>query len=67
MKAATRYFTAPQVRRRYGGRSDMWLHRILNKPESGFPQPLYLNGRRYWDESWLERWELRQGRGRDSK
>lgn len=36
------------VRDRYGGRSQMWLHRKLNDPASGFPQPIYIGRLRYW-------------------
>ena len=51
--------TAPQVRTRYGGRSDMWLWRLLHK-DPLFPKPLVINGRRYWKISDLEAWEISQ-------
>lgn len=57
MSDTTLYLTAGQVRLRYGGRSDMWLHRNLHRPDSGFPRPLRLNGRRYWLLADLESYE----------
>ena len=52
--------TAPQVRHRYGSRSDMWLWRLLKNEASGFPKPLIINGRRYWRLEDLEAWEVAQ-------
>jgi predicted DNA-binding transcriptional regulator AlpA len=52
--------TAPQLRHRYGGRSDMWLWRLLHNQASDFPQPLRINGRRYWRLGDIEAWELAQ-------
>jgi predicted DNA-binding transcriptional regulator AlpA len=51
--------TAPQLRKRYGGKSDMWLWRQL-KNDSSFPRPLYLNGRRHWRFSQVQAWESQQ-------
>lgn len=51
--------TAPQVRARYGRRSDMWLWRLLRNDPS-FPRPLVINSRRYWKVSDLEAWEIFQ-------
>lgn len=53
-----RFLTAVQVRRRYGGRSSMWLWRQLhNNP--AFPTPLKLGGRmRLWRLSDLRAWEI---------
>jgi hypothetical protein len=54
------YLNAPQVRQRYGGASNMWLHRRLGD-DSGFPQPdLVVGDRRYWHISTLVRWERQQ-------
>ncbi len=52
--------TAPQVRQRYGGRSDMWIWRLLHDERSGFPKPLVINGRRYWRLGDLEDFERAQ-------
>ena len=52
--------TAPQVRHRYGNRSDMWLWRLLKNQASGFPLPLIINRRRYWRLGDLEAWEVAQ-------
>jgi hypothetical protein len=47
---------AMQVRVRYGGRSDMWIWRLLeNDPD--FPRPLVIRNRRYWRLSELTKWE----------
>ena len=53
------YLTARDVRQRYGNRSDSWLWRMLEKKESGFPQPVKLGGGRfrYWRLSELIAWE----------
>jgi hypothetical protein len=50
------FLTARQTRTRYGGVSDMWLHRRLHDA-SGFPQPVVICGRRFWRLSDLVGWE----------
>lgn len=52
--------TAIQVRTRYGRVSDMALWRWLHDEKMGFPQPLFINRRRYWKLSDLLRWEAEQ-------
>ena len=52
-----RWIGAPQVRKRYNDLSDMGLWRWLHDPKLNFPHPHYVNGRRYWRISQLERWE----------
>jgi predicted DNA-binding transcriptional regulator AlpA len=47
---------ASQVRERFGGVSDMWIHRRLND-QSGFPRPLYIGRLRFWRLSELMAWE----------
>lgn len=49
--------SAPAVRRRYNNLSDMGLWRWLRDPELGFPQPIYIRKRRYWQLGTLEAWE----------
>ena len=49
---------AADVRARYGNVSDMWLHRRLNNPASGFPKPIYLGRQRYWRLADLIEWEI---------
>jgi predicted DNA-binding transcriptional regulator AlpA len=51
------YVSAAQVRARYAGVSDMTLWRWLDNKNLGFPKPLYINRRRFWDESDLIAWE----------
>jgi predicted DNA-binding transcriptional regulator AlpA len=51
------YLTAAQVRARFGGISDMALWRWLHKEELGFPQPLRIQGRRFWKAADLTAWE----------
>jgi predicted DNA-binding transcriptional regulator AlpA len=55
-QSADCFLTARQTRARYGGASDMWLHRRLNDA-SGFPQPVIICGRRFWRLSDLIAWE----------
>jgi predicted DNA-binding transcriptional regulator AlpA len=50
------FLTSAQVRQRYGGASEMWLHRRL-RDGSGFPQPMIVEKRRFWKLSELEAWE----------
>jgi predicted DNA-binding transcriptional regulator AlpA len=42
--------TAAQVRAEFGGISDMTLWRWLKDEELDFPQPIVINGRRYFYE-----------------
>jgi hypothetical protein len=49
-----RYLRAAEVRRRYGGISEMTLHRWLRRQELNFPQPEYHGRDRFWDEALLD-------------
>lgn len=51
-----KYLPARAVMDRYGGRSQMWLHRKL-KNDPDFPKPLYIGRLRFWDEALLEAYE----------
>lgn len=53
----TTYRNSTHVRARYGGVSDMTLWRWLHDEELGFPQPIRINGRRFWSEERLAAWE----------
>jgi predicted DNA-binding transcriptional regulator AlpA len=53
------FHTSAEVRRRYGGVSDMWISRRLND-NSGFPKPLVINRRRFWRLSELLAWEQKR-------
>ncbi|HZZ21890.1 MAG TPA: hypothetical protein VFE60_04600 [Roseiarcus sp.] len=57
-----RLLTAAQVKRRYGNASDMWLWRRLHD-SSGFPQPLFICGRRFWRMAALIAWERARAKG----
>ena len=48
-----------QVRARYHV-SDMCLWRWLRNPQLDFPQPIRINGRRFWRLSALQVWERRR-------
>jgi len=52
-----RKMTGPQVRKLFGDISDMTLWRWLHDDKLGFPKPMYINGRRYWDEEEIEAWQ----------
>jgi len=54
------YLNAAQVRTRYGGISDMALWRWLRDKDLQFPQPIRINGRRFWKASDLHAWERRR-------
>jgi predicted DNA-binding transcriptional regulator AlpA len=50
------YLSAAQVKARYGGVSDMWLHRKL--ASHGFPKPqTFGTAARYWRVVELAAWE----------
>ena len=51
------YVTAPQLRARFGGRSDVWLWRLLNDNRANFPRPVMVRRYRYWKISEVEAWE----------
>lgn len=53
------YLTGPQVRARYGI-TEMTLWRWLRTDDLDFPQPIYVNRRRYFAEADLTAWERRQ-------
>ncbi len=55
-----RLLSAKQTRERYGGISDMTLWRWLRDPDLGFPQPTYINGRRFFDEAAQDDFDNRQ-------
>ena len=59
-QAPTVYRNARQVRARYAGLSDMTLWRWLHDGDLGFPQPIRINGRRFWKEDDLTAWERTQ-------
>ena len=54
------YCTATQVRRRYGGISEMGLWRWIHDGKVDFPKPdLIVNGRRLWSEDSLDGFDAR--------
>ena len=57
MSPGETYITAPQLRERFGGRSDPWLWRLLNDERANFPKPLKVRGKRYFPLSEIEAWE----------
>jgi hypothetical protein len=50
------YLTGPQVRQRFGGKSDMWLWRTL-RAEPDFPRPVVIRKQRYFRLSELVAFE----------
>lgn len=57
------WIDAPQLRRRYGGRSDMWLKRIM-ETDPEFPRPMVLNRLRYFRIAELVAWERKRAADR---
>jgi hypothetical protein len=51
-----RYSTGPQVRARYGGRSNMWLWR-REHADPLWPKPVVIGGRKFYDESELDAYD----------
>jgi hypothetical protein len=60
--AGKTYVGAQRVRERYGNVSDMWLWRKLTDPDSDFPRPILVAGRRLWDLAELDAWDAKQPR-----
>lgn len=56
LQADSEYLTAAQVRARYGGANDMWLHRRIR--DYGFPAPVRFGGKlRFFRRADVESWE----------
>ena len=55
-----RFLSAKQLRERYGSVSDMTLWRWVRHPKLDFPQPVYINGRRFWAEADVDAFDERQ-------
>lgn len=53
---------AKAVRSNLGDVSQMTLWRWLNNPELGFPRPIYINRRRYFDADEIENFKARAAR-----
>jgi predicted DNA-binding transcriptional regulator AlpA len=53
------FLNAAQVKKRYGGVSDMALFRWLADEDIGFPPPVEIGLRRYWRLSELLKFEAR--------
>ena len=58
-KSSEDLLPATIARARYGV-SDMTIFRWLADPKLGFPQPIRINGRRYWRLADLQAFEARQ-------
>lgn len=57
MKQDTRkYLTGPEVERRYSI-SRMTVYRWQHDEEMGFPKPLVINRRKYWETQTLDEWD----------
>jgi hypothetical protein len=51
-----RYLTRAQLRQRYGGVSDMWVHRRLAS-DPRFPRPMIISGRHFYDVAELDAYD----------
>jgi predicted DNA-binding transcriptional regulator AlpA len=56
LNANRQFLTSAQLRVRYGGRSDMWIDRLM-KRDATFPRPVYIGRYRYWDLGAIEAYE----------
>jgi hypothetical protein len=59
------YVSSKQLRTRYGGRSHMWIERLL-KADPDFPKPIYIGRLRFWKLPELETWERTKATGREA-
>jgi predicted DNA-binding transcriptional regulator AlpA len=55
-----RLLTAKEVRQRFGNISDMSLWRWIESETLGFPKPVYIMRRRFWDADEVEAFIARQ-------
>ena len=56
MESQPKYLTTVQLRQRWGGCSEMFLHR--KKDDPGFPQPVWIgNHQKFWPLAEVERYE----------
>ena len=60
------FLTSGQLRVRYGGRSDMWIDRLM-KRDATFPRPVYIGRYRYWDLGAIEAYERDVAEKRDAR
>ena len=58
LSAGRRFIPATQVKRRYGV-TEMTVFRWIRDPRMGFPQPIKIRGRNYFDEAELENYDER--------
>ena len=63
MNQQTKLLRSSDVRARYNGISDRTLCRWERDPDMGFPRPLIINKRKYWDEFELDAFDAAQARG----
>ena len=56
LQSGETYITGKQLRDRFGGRSDMWLWRLVNDSQADFPKPIVIRRNRYWALSEVEAW-----------
>lgn len=57
----TAFLTGPQTAKRYGI-TPLTLTRWWQHPTLGFPKPMVIRDRNYWQISSLEEWEIAQAR-----
>jgi predicted DNA-binding transcriptional regulator AlpA len=57
LQSSETHLTAPQLRARFGGRSEMWLWRLLKDERANFPKPVIVRHCRYFPLSEIEAWE----------
>lgn len=60
------WLPAKRVRARYGV-SDMTLWRWLTSRGLGFPSPIRINGRRFWDQEELDRFDAKRREATDAR
>lgn len=63
--APVRYLTSKDVRSRYGV-SEMTLFRWMRREGLGFPRPIKIGRRNYWNEAELVIWEQAAAARRDA-
>ena len=50
------HIVAKRTKQILGDICDMTLWRLVNDPDNGFPDPIKINGRRYWNLNEIREW-----------
>jgi len=64
-KKSKKWLTGPQVRERYGDRSEVWLWR-KDTTDPLFPKPMWLDGKKHYREDELDAYDEQKRQNPDA-